>query len=556
MYNANYFYRLNLCIIYDQYIAFSGLKTLSQPNQKSTLMVPPFWGSLVLFLVLSTAAFIVSDAYLTNQKNTYLESVYKTQQDKMDIARFNLSEMARFSYESIILNNDIVSLLKQASQGDSAQQEIARNKLYKALLKDYKWLKSHNVRQLHFQLPEGISFLRFHRPTKFGDSLKGVRYGIDLVNQTQKPVFGFEEGRIFNGFRHIFPLFFHNEFVGSVEVSYGLDAISRVLNHKGKSSEVFILSSNIVKQKLFKEELSNYADFPFGDAWLLDKEAAETSIKMNKIPRKTIDQINLKVKDLFIQDISQDKTRSGYTQAVKLNDEIYTISFLPIYNTQNQKAGYILSYEQDTFLPNIYTNETRFQVIILLLIITLSVLVYIFLKIRLNTLRKIQRSAIQDDLTGIYNRKGYSKTMPNLLEHAQKYNEPLGMIFFDVDHFKKFNDNYGHSVGDEVLVTISHLVTTNLREPDFFSRWGGEEFIVVIPNTDLERLTLIAEKLRIAIQNHKFTQLNLHVTSSFGITMNTAEDDEKTLLNRADQLLYKAKEKGRNIVVSDSNESF
>lgn len=493
---------------------------------------------------------VLSHFSFDNQKKTYLDSVYKNQKDKVDNARLTLSEMARFSYESMIFNNHIVHLLAKASQGGVEQQDQAREQLHKALLKDFKWLKTHQVRQLHFHLPGNISFLRFHRPNKYGDSLVKVRHSINLVNQTKKPVFGFEEGRIFNGFRHVYPLFFHKKFVGTVEISYGISGINQVLAHKGESSDIFILSNAIIDQKLFSDEKSNYTASPFGKEWLIDKTAIEESLNMSLLPQDIISTINAKVKKTFTDTIAKRASCQGCSKAIKINQKFYTISFLPIFNTKDEKAGYILSYADDTFLPIIHANQKLFNGLIILLNATLSIMLYVFLNMRLKALKNIQYSAVHDELTGVFNRKELTDDLPGLLSLAQQTEQPLGIIFFDIDHFKNFNDTHGHMMGDEVLVSISHLVESNLRQQDLFVRWGGEEFIIVIPNTNLEMLKIIAEKLRKSIEEHKFTHLNLSASSSFGITLSTSNDSPESLIDRADKNLYLAKERGRNNVVA------
>jgi diguanylate cyclase (GGDEF)-like protein len=118
---------------------------------------------------------------------------------------------------------------------------------------------------------------------------------------------------------------------------------------------------------------------------------------------------------------------------------------------------------------------------------------------------------------------------------------------FDIDHFKAINDTYGHSVGDYVLQTLAQIAKENLREIDYLVRWGGEEFIIIAPETDLGRAKALAERIRTAIGNYRFDQTG-KITISFGVTEFKENDTEDTFIRRADDAMYKAKEKGRNRV--------
>lgn len=119
----------------------------------------------------------------------------------------------------------------------------------------------------------------------------------------------------------------------------------------------------------------------------------------------------------------------------------------------------------------------------------------------------------------------------------------------DLDKFKSVNDTYGHQAGDEVLKELALILKTNVRESDIVGRWGGEEFIIIAPNTNMEDAVKLAEKLREKISEFKFSFAG-HKTGSFGVATYRVGDDEKSLIKRADDALYHAKESGRNKVVS------
>ena len=160
---------------------------------------------------------------------------------------------------------------------------------------------------------------------------------------------------------------------------------------------------------------------------------------------------------------------------------------------------------------------------------------------------KFERLATIDELTQVFNRTKFQEVIKIELERAKRYNHPLSMLMFDIDHFKAINDTYGHSVGDYVLQTLAQIAKENLREIDYLVRWGGEEFIIIAPETDLGRAKALAERIRTAIENYRFDQAG-KITISFGVTEFKESDTEDTFIRRADDAMYKAKEKGRNRV--------
>ncbi len=160
---------------------------------------------------------------------------------------------------------------------------------------------------------------------------------------------------------------------------------------------------------------------------------------------------------------------------------------------------------------------------------------------------EIQHLATTDSLTGIANRGAFSALLAKEVERAKRYGAPLALAMYDLDYFKRVNDTYGHDAGDYVLRAVSDLVRQSIRTTDIVARWGGEEFMVLMPHSDLQGAKCAAEKLRSAIAAHRFDKVG-PLTASFGVAAFEAQDDVNTLLKRVDDALYRAKEQGRNRV--------
>lgn len=160
---------------------------------------------------------------------------------------------------------------------------------------------------------------------------------------------------------------------------------------------------------------------------------------------------------------------------------------------------------------------------------------------------ELERLSITDKLTNIYNRIKLDKTILEQLNLAKRYKVEFGIMIIDVDYFKKVNDTYGHQVGDTTLIEVANILKTNIRESDTVGRWGGEEFVIICPHTNLEGIKIVANIIREKIEKHQFPVVG-NKTASFGITIYQDNDNLESIISRADEALYNAKNNGRNRV--------
>lgn len=169
------------------------------------------------------------------------------------------------------------------------------------------------------------------------------------------------------------------------------------------------------------------------------------------------------------------------------------------------------------------------------------------------TNKKLERVASRDHLTGLYNRKEFERVMVREWNNAIRYETPISMLMIDIDNFKLFNDNYGHLSGDHCLQQLSRVLESTLKRPrDFLARFGGEEFVVVLPDTDSSGAKYIGEKVRQAVIQqqipHEFSDIEPFVTVSIGIA--TTQDPAllvyEDMLDEADKALYQSKHSGKN----------
>jgi len=165
---------------------------------------------------------------------------------------------------------------------------------------------------------------------------------------------------------------------------------------------------------------------------------------------------------------------------------------------------------------------------------------------------RLRDAAMRDPLTGVYNRRHFYEVGRRELERARRYDRPLSLAMLDADHFKAKNDLYGHAVGDEILVSLARTAGAGLRQSDVLARWGGEEFVILFTETELDEAALVTERLRAAVAGEpvRSSAGPVAVTVSAGVVAwSRAGETLESLVARADQAMYEAKKAGRDRVV-------
>lgn len=254
---------------------------------------------------------------------------------------------------------------------------------------------------------------------------------------------------------------------------------------------------------------------------------------------KVMNQILEKGESIFVPDLSKDSKPSFLATINKTG----AVLVLPLVSEHEAILGVIVLHRDR---PNSFSQREieflQFMATHAAGVIDKSIL-----------FQNTQELAYTDALTGVFNRRYFDQRFSREVVRARRYSRSLAVLMIDIDHFKKFNDTFGHLQGDVVLQNVASILENKLRRADILCRYGGEEFVVLLPEIDLHNAEIVAEKLRAAIMSNATLERpgmpRQHITISVGVAaLPDSGSDGKEILNKADRALYKAKEGGRNKV--------
>jgi diguanylate cyclase (GGDEF)-like protein len=309
---------------------------------------------------------------------------------------------------------------------------------------------------------------------------------------------------------------YNNRFIGAAGVGLTVDAVIKLIDkyQQRYQRSVFFVDN-------------------FGRLVLTGAEGGPEGARIGR----TLGELD-SMKDLVSQ---LPKPHSGsYEYSVRGQGHFLNVRFIPELNwylfVDKREDGALSEIRQSLYLN-----------LLICLIVTLIVLILLNRVIK-RYQGKIQAQAVLDSLTELPNRRGFDLLAAQAMHEAQREPKPLTALLLDLDHFKALNDTYGHLAGDQVLIGFARDLESCLRHSDIVCRWGGEEFIVLLKDTDGETGLMIAEKIRqhVEQQRYAYNDRALQLTVSIGLTTLQTDDTLHTLLSRADHAMYRAKQAGRN----------
>jgi signal transduction histidine kinase/DNA-binding response OmpR family regulator len=294
-------------------------------------------------------------------------------------------QKANLIFATLINTPEILTLYKKARFGDEKEKNVVRKALLKKLVPLHAALtRDDHTRQLHFHLPDNRSFLRFHRPEKYGDDLTAARPSVAKANRDRVAVSCFEEGRIYNGFRNVFPLIYQNQHLGSVEVSWSAGSImSQMKNIFTDKEYAFALKSAVVHKFVFKNEQVNYISSDLSGSYLYEKKF---------VPAPLTKEINALIKPDVQKGMEGGKEFVAYAG---VDGAYFLVTFLPIRNLGGKQIAWLISYAKDATLHRMLVSYTRVAISGIVIIVVLTILAWLFFRKR-EELHKVERLAREE----------------------------------------------------------------------------------------------------------------------------------------------------------------
>ena len=631
----------------------------------------------LVFVSMNLVTYYLTEQNIKNKADIIVKENENTLETHYNILLESQKHIAYAIYKSILRNTDAVKLFEDSHKKSKKIQEKNRKKLYDELKEQYETAKKQGILQLQFVFKDNVSFLRVHKPNKFGDDLSDIRKDFKQVNITQKMVRAFTHGRTSHGFRNTFPLFNKkHEHIGAMEISFTSDSFQWYLNHISHIHSHFLIYKDIFNFNAWKRDdlILHYQKSSENKDYMLnlnDMHTEEFCINQNKIKLKPY-------LDMIKNNMDKGDSFGFY---VVWKNKIQVVSFLPIKDINSKSIAWIISYKDSPIIANAIKDSIFIRIVVFILsLIIVYVLILQFkakvkveeqnieiqkkqrllhdllnltdnimfvtdfkkvkyannrfknllniehtknindtfkkslleifikeegclhegllengesfpslvertsIKDRIVTIidkflvptsfkisisktenngdylvtltditqmrdqhKKVEKKAYIDGLTKIFNRNKFDEIFLEKFNYAKEYGAHLSVAIIDIDNFKDFNDNYGHLIGDEVLVQMAQSIKNSIRESDVFARWGGEEFVILFVNTSVHEAVLVSNKLRtIIFQNeHKIAG---HISASFGVSDYREGDTIKSIFKRCDEALYMAKSNGRNRV--------
>lgn len=311
---------------------------------------------------------------------------------------------------------------------------------------------------------------------------------------------------------------------------------SRIVSANGTTIGAVVSFQNITKEYQQEKEIEGFLNVNLDMLSVADSDG-----KFVKVNQKFQEVLGYGKEELegksFFAFIHEDDLQSTSDKLKELASGITVFGFTNRYRCKDGSYKYIEWHSQPGIEKLIYSSardvtETR------------------------NLEEKLRKIAIRDKLTGLYNRNFFDNIIEEQLERSDRYDETISMAILDLDNFKEVNDNWGHPIGDELLKMISRTIENTIRSSDILIRFGGEEFLVLMPQTTIEGALRASEKMRIAIENSEHPICGI-CTASFGVAERIKFESFRHWYRRVDNALYSAKENGRNqAIISDGTENF
>ena len=517
---------------------------------------------MLRFFLPVTVLFLLATGYLFFQHNLHinesLEADYQHQIDRNQVIINGYQINSDVTFENLVMQSDVLNLLHQAQNASNEEFNQLHNQLHRLLKDKYASLqKIARIRQLHFHMPDGRSFLRMHRPEKFGDPLFEVRYSVKKANTERVRSQGFEEGRIFNGYRFVYPIMDRNQHLGSVEISLSMKAFTDSLSHIYEGTYCFMLDSKTVGSKVFEDEKSNYRQSPFGQRFMMDKKVDNDLCSLQN-PHIS----NLADNENLYTSLSKLQPYSGMIGSF-FGFEGYIAHFVPIENIQEKTVAYLFSIQHNEEISSLHSRFI-YNLTLLIFIFIASLIAIFALNKRHQELEAHAEelnhtvAELSENYQNIMKEQTYIKglleTIFNVIDHLNRLGNIENILYASCENLMH-HDNYRfahiHTYQAEIKIDLSRIAEKDGLKPlelqDFYENVEQETNIhTILKHGELMTINELQTKSFAEpilhylqardIQHAVFLPIQTHDSRTYGfmtlLTTQEQSSEERALLKK------------------------
>lgn len=410
------------------------------------------------------------------------------------------------TFENTIMQPDVLSILHQAQDASPEVFEKLHNQLYRLLSKKYENLQNiARVRQLQFHMPDGRSFLRMHRPDRFGDPLFDIRYSVKKANTELVRSQGFEEGRVYNGYRFVYPIIDRNQHLGSVEVSLSMKALTHSLSRVYEGTYCIMLDSGNVAGKTFSDKKSNYRISDFGQKFVVDKK---------------VDNELCSMRNPLVAKLTRNETLKDHLKALKPFSTTvgsfwhfgsFVSHFIPLPNVENKTIAYLFSIQHNSEILSIH-ERFIYNLVLTVFVFMVILTAIIVMNKRQKELEK-QAEILNDTVTELSENyeavlkeqkyiKGLLETIFSVIDHLNRLGKVDKLLYascVNLMHHDNYRFVHIHTYHDEMKVEVSQTAQKDGLKAadltDFYESIEHESMIqTVLKHGELIAITELQEK--------------------------------------------------------------
>ena len=412
---------------------------------------------ILLFISLYSIIYLITTTY----KNDYINNIYAQQINYLDnnykVTTSHFKNISKNFYQTVLNQPSFLKLFAQAKHADNDEQRaVIRQKTYDLLKPHYESMMQYGVNIMLFSFNNNRTFLRVHKPQKFNDDLSSVRYSFTYVNSNEKPINGFEQGKISHAFRNIFPLYYKNEFLGSVDIAFASDFLQENMTSLHGLDTHFILNKNIFDSNIWKEQrVVKYVQSIEHDDFLYAITPTQKYCTFSKDEITT----NKTLKNEISENINYDKPFALHST---LSKSVYVVAFLPINNIKDNKTiAYLVSYSKSINIKKIINEYISINIGSIIILFLLGLATYSNIKqkclLQVKVVEEVEKNRIQQQHMFNQSRLAQLGEMISMIAH--QWRQPLSSISVTASNIQMILhlDKYDLSIEKEAIACKKNL---------------------------------------------------------------------------------------------------